>query len=241
LCFASDYRVDDPAYLILDQPAHFNGRRTGVAGPTPDIHDQMDDIRTAIRTARKDSQCNGIVFVVGSSAGATHTLFAAVTGAQGDDKPDGVVGLSGSYDGSDMTGFKVPIPPAVLSFTHDWESYVDVPIETFPRPSSIISIHNASPAWQSIANVPSTLLICSENDPMPTAQLNDMITALNTAGVPSFTDWPLLSDYQRNIVPGNGHGWDNWLVQCAPGSGTRVRDEVITFLNSLRYPRNLIK
>src|SRR5438034_1363734 len=92
LCFAITYRLD--VGLILGQPAIFNGRRTGVAGPTSDIHDQSDDVRTAIRAARADPDCNGKVYGVGGSAGGCHVLFAAVTGTLGDDKPDAAVGLS---------------------------------------------------------------------------------------------------------------------------------------------------
>ena len=227
LCFAITYRLD--IGLILGQPAIFNGRRTGVAGPTSDIHDQSDDVKTAIRAARADPNCNGKVYGVGGSAGGCHVLFAAVTGTLGDDKPDAAVGLSGTYDGTDFPEGTTRISP----FKFDWLTYVDVPVVADPPPSSIDSIINASPAWQSISDVPPILLVASQNDPMPSNQIPDMVSALQNAGVPTFTDWPVLSDYQKNVNPGNAHSFNNWLMPVASDSAELVRDEVIAFFDSI--------
>jgi len=230
LCFAITYRLD--IGLILGQPAMFNGRRTGVAGPTPDIHDQSDDVKTAIRAARADYQCNGKVYGVGGSAGGCHVLFAAVTGTLGDDQLDAAVGLSGSYDGSDFPDGTTTISP----FKSTWETYVNVPVVANPMESSLDSIDSASPAWQPIScgcTVPPILLVASQNDPMPSNQIPEMVAALQNAGVPTFTDWPVLSDYQKNIIPGNAHAFLNWLKPVASGSTELVRDEVIAFFDSI--------
>ena len=214
LCFAITYRLAQNT--ICNQPATHHLRRTGVAGPTTDIHDQMDDVRTAIIAARQDPQClNKPVYLIGGSAGGTHALFAAVTGTAGVDKPDAVVALSGSYDGSDLRGLPPPSPPNIRPFVQDWEMYTDVghspvvvpppppDLSDTPTPIQLAAMHAASPVAQPIvaADVPPVLLICSKNDPMPPQQLVDMVSALETAGV-QFTTWPILSRHQKNIVPG---------------------------------------
>jgi len=139
------------------------------------------------------------------------------------------VGLSGTYDGTDFPEGTTRISP----FKFDWLTYVDVPVVADPPPSSIDSIKNASPAWQSISDVPPILLVASQNDPMPSNQIPDMVSALQNAGVPAFTDWPVLSDYQKNVNPGNAHSFNNWLMPVASDSAELVRDEVIAFFDSI--------
>jgi acetyl esterase/lipase len=245
LCFSINYRLAQN--LISGQPpTNSDGRRTGTAGPTRNIHDQMDDVRTAIRAARGDSHCNGTVYGLGGSAGGTHVLFAAITGI-GANKVDAVVGLSGTYDGSDLydgtdlcNGLHPP-GPGIRPFVEDWERYVgygDVgdagvvsPLYDPPSSAQITSIRNAAPALQTIIATPPMLLINGDTEAMPYCQLNDMIAALNLVGV-YFTEWPNLSLHQSHIIVSALHAFDNWPV-VIDGDHYTVKDEVIDFLNSL--------
>lgn len=233
LALAINYRLG--LGLITNQPATFDygagTRRTGVDGPTSNIHDELDDVRAAIVAARADSHCNGKVFLLGGSAGGTLCMMAALTGTVGTTKPDAVVCLSGSYDGSDVSGLRVPTPPAVAPFTEAWETHVNVTIETTPSAPSITSIQNASPVYQTIANIPHMLLICSANDPIQPQQLPDMVTTLTALGI-TFVDYPTTGNYQKNVCPGKKHSWDYWLDPAATGDSVTVKQEVIAWFNS---------
>ena len=48
-------------------------------------------IQTAIRAARQDPRCNGLVYCVGGSTGGSHTVYLAARGTPGDDMPDLIV------------------------------------------------------------------------------------------------------------------------------------------------------
>jgi acetyl esterase/lipase len=239
LCFSINYRLDDD--VILNQPAVFNGRRTGIAS------DQIDDFKTAIRAARSDPRCNGKVYLLGGSAGASNAMVTAVTGTVGDDKPDGVICLSGGFDLTDYTGFPAANPPSIRPIVQDGEMYANVgrpagsnppppPALTDPPldPSYTVPMHAVSAVAQTIANVPPTLLVNGTVEFMPVHQVDVMITALQNAGTPTFTTYPATpSNYQKNILPSDKHSWDNWLLPVATGSSVLVKDEVIEFLHRI--------
>jgi len=203
LCVEITYRLA-PNGLILNQPRTFNGRTTGIAaGPNADqtIHDQMDDVRTAIHVLRNLPECDGRVFGIGGSAGGTHAIFAALTGTAGDDKLDAAVGLSGAYQFDDfLAGYN--------TFQSDVTNYCGVSI-SYPN---IASLRMASPAWQDLSQSNPVLLIASEFDPMPPNQLPDMQNALTAAGRP----------VKSLIISGNLHSFNYW---------PQVRDNILDFLS----------
>jgi acetyl esterase/lipase len=252
LCFAIDYRTCQNR--LPSQPSTYDYgsgvRATGVAGPTSDIHDQMDDVRLAITKAKLDGQCTGIVYALGGSAGASHAIFAAIEG-----DVDRAVGLSGTYDGGDLHGLPplpspTPTPTATPSprpFVQDWEMYTDVghPTNGDPPPPPDLSdppiqsqraaMHAASPVTQPIVAdpVPPIFLINGDIEAMPKYQLTDMVTRLTDAGVGvMFTSWPNTSPYQANIISNDDqHSFKNWLVPIAPPDPTTVKDAVIEFFS----------
>jgi acetyl esterase/lipase len=246
LCFAITYRLSQ--HTICNQPEIYPpivGRRTGIAGPGPNIHDQMDDVRKAIIAARDDPYCKDrTVYVLGGSAGGTHALFAAVTGTAGIDKPDAVVGLSGPYKGSDLHGLPSPSPsPTIRPFVSDWETYVGYgnaaagqqPLHDPPSQGQLTSMYNASPVSQFIvaADVPPILLVNAQTEAMPVQQVAAMAAALKRVHI-VFTDYPDLSDHQRNINPGSDHAFKNWDNPVGPPPITyTVREEVIAFLGGI--------
>jgi hypothetical protein len=83
---AIEYRLAPP-HTEMNTPAHpFPGQNdVGDDGHYPK---QTDDVRAAIRWARRDPRCNGEVVVLGGSAGGSHAIFVAATGTAGDDMPD---------------------------------------------------------------------------------------------------------------------------------------------------------
>ena len=89
---AIEYRLAPP-HLAMNSPVHpFPGQN--------DIHDdgyypeQTDDVTDAILHYRNDPRSNGEVVVIGGSAGGSHGLYLAATGAPGYDMPDLLVMLS---------------------------------------------------------------------------------------------------------------------------------------------------
>src|SRR5207237_8964541 len=99
---ATEYRLA-PGHEPMNSPSHpFLGQND--VHPVDDGHypEQTDDVQLAIRTARADPRCDGRVYCVGGSAGASHSVYMAATGAPGDDRPDLVVGLSGPYELDDL-------------------------------------------------------------------------------------------------------------------------------------------
>src|SRR5262249_6891099 len=87
-----EYRLAPP-HIEMNTPAHpFPGQN--------DIHDnghypeQTDDVSDAIVHYRNDPRSNGEVVVIGGSAGGSHALYVAATGAPGYDMPDLTVLLS---------------------------------------------------------------------------------------------------------------------------------------------------
>ena len=73
--------------------------------PIDDGHypEQTTDIQMAIRAARQDPRCNGLVYCVGGSAGASHSVYMAARGTPGDEMPDLIVCFSGPYDFADLS------------------------------------------------------------------------------------------------------------------------------------------
>src|SRR5262249_50694162 len=103
---ATEYRLPPPHIELNSHTG--NGANHPVPGqddvtPVDDGHypEQTTDVQMAIRTARADNRCNGLVYIVGASAGGCHAAYMAATGVAGDDRPDLIVVFSGIYDLAD--------------------------------------------------------------------------------------------------------------------------------------------
>lgn len=163
--------------------------------------DQYNDVALAVLAARSDPRGNGEVGSVGGSSGSTHTVWVASHGTRGADRIDVGVGFSGAYDFSDFT------PDDYLKvFIQSVTNYVGVPRK------DIASLRAASPAWNLDADTTPLFLLDSEGDVMPAVQLQDMVAALQSAGV---------SDYDSVTLPGRAHGLSNWRF---------AKDDAISFL-----------
>lgn len=187
------------AYSInyrLAPPGSVPGQRS--LGRFPD---QYDDVHLAVQAARDDSRSNGKVAAVGGSAGATHAVWVATTGTAGQDRLDAVVGMSGAYDFSDFS-----YDPKIGQFIATVTNYVGVPS------SDTVALQAASPAWIVNKTVAPLYLVDSEGDLMPAAQLDDMVTHLNSSGV---------RDYTAMTIPGNLHSFANW---------TQIKSDALAFL-----------
>ncbi len=158
LAFSISYRLAPPG-LIPGQKS------------TGQFPEQYDDVHLAVAAARNDPRSNGKVGAVGGSAGATHGVWCAATGVPGVDRLDAVVGLSGAYDFADFSP-----DPGLKFFIETVTNYVDVP-ETDTR-----ALRAASPAWVVTADVAPLYLIDSEEDTMPSVQLENLVTHLTAVG-----------------------------------------------------------
>jgi acetyl esterase/lipase len=188
IVFSIEYR--------LAPPGHLEGQVSDGRYPQ-----QTDDVKLAVRTARHDPRCNGKVGSVGGSAGGAHTCYVAGTGTIGDDRIDVGVDLSGAHDYSDFNP-----GPNILDFTTKVTNYVGV------TTSDIAALRAASPAWLMDKDVAPLFLVNTLQDPMPYAQLPDLIEHMNALGV---------TNYKAVTLPGADHSFANWEP---------VKDQALAFL-----------
>jgi acetyl esterase/lipase len=177
IAFSIEYRLAPPGAL----PGQVSDGR---------FPDQSDDVKLAIRTARVDPRCNGQVGAVGGSGGGYFAGFCAATGTPGDDRLDVGVGLSGAYDLSDFSP-----NPNLTYFTATVTNYVGV------LSTDTASLRSASPAWLADSTISPLLMVNSAEDPMPYAQMGDMIAHLDSLGV---------TNYQALALPGRVHSFACW-------------------------------
>jgi len=94
LALSAEYRLAPP-HTEMNELSHGLVAQDSVV-PVDDGHypAQNADVQMAIRAARADARCNGLVYGVGGSTGASHVLYAMATGVPGDDQFDLGVSLS---------------------------------------------------------------------------------------------------------------------------------------------------
>lgn len=182
IAFSIEYRLAPPGKLV--------GQVSSGRYP-----EQTDDVKMAVRAARSDPRCNGQVGAVGGSAGGSHVAYVATTGTPGDDRIDVGVCLSGPFDFVDFDNAWNP------SFLTDVTNYVGVPA------TDTADLKAASPAFQpGVATAAPLFLIASAQDPMPPAQLPDLVAKLSGNG---------MTNYQQTIIPGDLHSFDYWSTVSA--------------------------
>ena len=188
IAFSIEYRLAPPGAL----PGQVSDGR---------FPDQSDDVKLAVRTARADPRCNGQVGAVGGSAGGYQVAYNAGTGTRGDDRLDVGVGLSGTYDLSDLSP-----TPNLSYYTFTVSNYVGV------AASDTAALRAASPAWIVDAAISPLFMVNSLEDSMPYGQIGDMIEHLDALGV---------TNYQALSLPGGAHAFANWSA---------VKDQALTFI-----------
>ncbi len=111
LALSTEYRLAPP-HTPMNAPNHLAPSQDTVV-PADEGHypEQTTDVQMAIRAARRDPRCDGRVYGVGGSAGASHALYVTATGTPGDYQFDLVVFLSGVYDLADVAWLTDPCVP----------------------------------------------------------------------------------------------------------------------------------
>ena len=193
--------------------------------PVDDGHypEQTDDIQLAIRTARADPRCDGRVYCVGGSAGASHSVYMAATGASGDDRPDLAVGLSGPYELDDIANLQAACVPNETCFIEAVLNYIPEPSPTdilnHTYTPYLADLHAASPTTYVTRDMPPLFIMCSSNDTggVDTYQFPDLIAKLDSIGLTKTeSSIPMSGQYKADIIPvppspANGtHGFAYW-------------------------------
>lgn len=150
--------------------------------------DQINDLKLAVRVARKYPGGNGKVGAIGGSAGGAHDVYLAATGTVGDDRLDAAVAISGAYD------FTENGVEERRSFHRLVTNYVGS--------DDRAALEKASPITYVDAKVAPLLIIASDHDPMPSSQYKDLIKKLDALGV---------SDFEKVLLPNSyKHSFANW-------------------------------
>lgn len=222
LVFSLDYRLAPPG-LILMQHAH-DQTPEGIASGRPP--QQTNDVKQQILAAYYDSECNGTVFLIGGSSGASHSLWAAldptptVPGWPVAGVPKAIVSLSGVFDLSSREGDN---QQALDQFVFDVRNYTNT---TDPDTEEKLAYqYSVSPLSLVAAatNIPPLRLYSTEKDPVPHQQSEAMRDALVTHGGVDIMEW--------TVPASNLHSFQYWHT-LNPNTGQYVSVEAISFLRS---------
>ena len=157
--FLVDYRLAAARNALPEQKS---------AGRYPD---QTNDLKQAVRAARKYSGGNGKVGAIGGSAGGAHDVYLSSTGTKGDDRLDAAVALSGAYDFTDRDSL------GHGNFRRLVMNYAG---------SSEDELRKASPITYVDASVSPLYVIASDDEAMPPQQFPDLIDKLKEVGATNF-------------------------------------------------------
>ena len=134
--------------------------------------DQTNDLKMAVREARKYPGGNGKVGAIGGSAGGSHVVYLAATGTKGDDRLDAAVAFSGAYDFTDKGS---------LGLQHFWRI-----VENYVGSSSPEDLRKASPITYVDASVAPLYVVASDDESMPPQQFSDLIRKLKEVSATNF-------------------------------------------------------
>ncbi|MEO6871755.1 MAG: CocE/NonD family hydrolase [Chthoniobacterales bacterium] len=152
--------------------------------------DQTNDLKIAVRAARKYPGGNGKVGAIGGSAGASHAVYLAATGTPGDDRLDAAVALSGAYDFNDLAAQDRPGVRKIVA------SYVGS--------SDPAALKKASPITYIDKQTAPLYVIASDHEQMPPQQYTDLITKLEAVGD---------TDFRKLLrTDSHAHAFVNWPV-----------------------------
>lgn len=154
---------------------------------------QTDDVKMAARAARANVHCNGKLFAIGGSAGATHACSLAIEHETSalwtpNDRVDAAICISGAYK---FSGRKPH--PALANFVQLIQNYTGTNVlkeQLAMSPVALVDV-TARPIF----------FAQSAGDSMPQENLQAMVKKLNSLGV---------SNYEATTTPGSLHSFANW-------------------------------
>lgn len=238
LALSTEYRLAPP-HLSMNAPDHLPPSQDTVT-PIDDGHypEQTDDVAMAVRAARGDPRCNGLVYAVGGSAGAGHALYVLARGTPGDDRFDLAVGLSTPSTYDDVPWLQMPCIPGEACPQPVIEGYLGIPLGT--ALANLPQLHAASPTTYITPALPPFFVLYSDHDAsyLQDFSRTDLITALQAAGLQeSQSATPEAGTYKQILVPtGEGvyHAFEYWDLPADGISGDpTVGDVVINWLQGM--------
>ena len=239
---ATEYRLAPP-HTPMNAPEHPPPSQDSVF-PIDDGHypEQTTDVQMAIRAARQDPRCNGLVYLVGGSAGASHSVYMAARGTPGDDMPDLIVCLSGPYDFADLGHLETPCVPDETCFWDAVINYVGVPDFI----NYLRELAEAAPITYVTGNFPPAFILVSSND---ASQLGihdfpQLLAKFNSVGITESTArYPEAGHYKQWVVPVGPnvrHAFEYWdeaksLVIAWLQAGAQAQNVTFDFDNAPQY------
>ncbi len=210
----------------LAPPGHLTGQHTSGIAPA-----QTDDLKRQILAALADPQCNGIIYLVGGSAGGTLALWCAL------DATSSVTG----WDNNARLHIKAVVSLSGPTNLDDWshpdlsdDDYVQFETRVDKYVGLVYPDHTHGPLlaaspWNLIetglaTSSPPVRLYGSQYDTVSHTQQDDMKSALLSIGATVTYTYFEGSD---------NHAYDNWHV-IDPTTNNCVSTDVISFLHS--YP-----
>jgi hypothetical protein len=208
LGLAVEYRLAPPGDAMRSPPHPAPAQDDVIPVDNGHYPEQTDDVKLAIQTARADPRCDGRVYCVGGSAGASHSVYAAGTGMPGVDRPDLVVALSGPYRLDDLNHLAWACVP-------DETCFVEAVLNYLPEPSEadivnhnygpyLAQLHTASPTTYVTADTPPIFVLVSSNDTggVDLYDFDDLLAKMNSVGLTEdASSVPSFGHYRQVIVP----------------------------------------
>ena len=204
---------------------------------------QTDDLKRQILAAINDPQCNGIIYLVGGSAGGCLALWVALDPAStvsGWDETarahiKAVVSLSGPTNFCDWSDDDNIPANKLTQFQDDLDEYVGLDDGTKCTDDMGSVLEHASPYWLvtngATSNPPPIMLYTTVGDHVPYYDADDMLSILHSQ-FPSL----VVEKWTMSYTYGSGyeHAFNYWhAVNDAIGSdGACVSEEVINFLQT---------
>ena len=237
LALSTEYRLAPP-HTDMNEASHGLVAQDSVI-PVDDGHYpvQNADVQMAIRAARADARCNGSVYGVGGSAGASHVLYAMATGVPGDDQFDLGVSLSAPAKFDDVAWLQEPCVANEACPQPAVENYLGIPSGS--ALSYLPELAAASPATYITSSLPPLFFLYSDHDAsaLETYQRTDLTNALQIAGVTETTAaTPEIGKYKQLFVAtaqGTYHAFQFWNLPIDLAAGSPVtKDVVIAWLQA---------
>jgi acetyl esterase/lipase len=224
LGLAVEYRLAPP-HGPMNSPRHpFPGQDQ--VRPVDDGHypEQTDDVQMAIRTARADPRCDGRVYCLGGSAGGSHALYMAATGAAGRDRPDLVVGCSGVYNMSDPSFIGQECDDPVTCPHSACTNYLGIP-DNYPdfTIADFAALKAASPDTYLTSNTCPIFVMRSSSDATGISQTFDLLIERmrDIRLTESRAAVPQTGKYKQATIPVRAfaHAFDYWELPFDGESG----------------------
>ncbi len=180
---STEYRLAPP-HQEMNAPSHPPPSQNTVV-PVDDgqYPEQTDDVAMAIRAARGDPRCNGTVYGLGGSAGASHVLYTLARGTPGDDQFDLGVSLSTPCTYDDVPWLQTACIPGEACPAPVFENYLGLPAGSVLL--HLPELAAASPTTYVTSALPPFFFLYSDHDSsyLETFSRTDLIYALQSAGL----------------------------------------------------------